>query len=126
MKWNSEATEGSDAGSEGKGRYQAGAVNSNPRRDQIRKTLRPYRRMEIINYLHHNPRLARLPSIPSGRILEATTKRGTIGTRRLPLPPNVERTGVSSGDSVARQRAPVGDPLNDEQRCDHLSDPSSH
>jgi len=58
-------------------------------------------------------------------VLSISTKRGTIATRRFPLPPNVGRTGVSSGDSVARQRAPVGDPLNNEQWSDHLSNPPS-
>jgi len=76
--------------------------------------------------LDRSPKLAGVVSIPSRRILEASTKRDTIVTRQFPLPPNVEQTGVSSGDSAARQRAPVGDPLNDEQWSDHLSDPSSH
>jgi len=82
--------------------------------------------MEIGRCLDHNPRLARVHSIPSCRILEASTKRETIATRRFPPPLIVEQTGVSSGDSLARQRAPVGDPLNDEQWGDHLSDPPSH
>ena len=43
-----------------------------------------------------------------------------------PSPPSIEQTGVSSGDSVARQRTPVGDPLNNEQWSDHLSDPPSY
>jgi len=82
--------------------------------------------MEVRRCLDRNPKLARVLSRPSRRILEANTKRGTIATRRFLLPPNIERTGESSGDSGARQRAPVGDPLNDEQWSDHLSDPSSH
>jgi len=82
--------------------------------------------MEIRRYLDRNPGLARVLSRPSRQILEASTQRGPIATRRFPLPPSIEQTGVSSGDSGARQRAPVGNPLNDEQWCDHLSDPSSH
>jgi len=82
--------------------------------------------MEISRSFNYNPRLARVVSIPSCQILGVTTKRRTIATRRFPLPPNIERTGVSSGNSGACQRAPVGDPLNDEQRSDHLLDPSSH
>jgi len=55
------------------------------------------------------------PNPKPGRVLSIPTKRGIIATRRFPMLPNVERTGVSSGDSVARQRALVGDPLNNEQ-----------
>jgi len=54
--------------------------------------------MGIGRHLVHNPRLARVPSIPSRH----------------------------SGDGGTRKRAPIGDPLNDEQRSDHLSDPSPH
>jgi len=82
-------------------------------------------RMEISRSLD-NPRFARIISIPSRRILGVTTMRRTNPTRRFPLPPSIEQTGVSSGDSVARERASVGDPLNNEQWSDHLSDPSSH
>jgi len=78
-------------------------------------------RTEIGRCLDHNP-----ISIPSRRILEASRKRGTIAICQLPLPPDIERTGASSGDSVARQCTPIGDPVNDEQYSDHLSDPSSH
>jgi len=67
--------------------------------------------MEIGRFLVQNPKLARTLSIP---------------TRRFLLPPNVVRTGISSDDGLTRQRAPVGDPLSNEQWSDHLSDPSSH
>jgi len=80
--------------------------------------------MEIGRSLDHNLRLARVLS--SHQILEASTKRGTIATCWFSLPLNIERTGVSSGNSVACQRAPIGDSLNDEQWSDHLSNPSSH
>jgi len=82
--------------------------------------------MEISRSLDYSPELARVVSIPNCRILEASTKRGTIVTRWSPLPPNFERTGQSSGESGARHRGPIGDPLNDEQRSDHLFNPSSH
>jgi len=49
------------------------------------------------------------------RVLSKPTKKSSIATRWFPLLPNVERTGVSGGDGVARQCAPVGDPLNNEQ-----------
>ena len=83
-------------------------------------------RMEIGRCLYHKPKLTRVLSIPTRRILKLTAKRGSIATRRFPLPPNIERTGISSGDGVARQRAPVGDPLNDEQWSDNLLGPPSH
>ena len=45
---------------------------------------------------------------------------------QLSAGPSVERrTNVSGGDSVARQRAPVRDSFDDEQRSDHLSNPWS-
>ena len=75
--------------------------------------------------LDHNPKLARGVSIPTCRTREGPTNRGTIVIRRFPSPPKFERTGLSCGNSVARQRASVGDPLNDEEWCDHLSDPTS-
>jgi len=82
-------------------------------------------RMEISRSLDYNPMLARVVSVPSCQILGVTTERRTIATRQFHLPPSIERTSVSSGDSMARQRAPIGDPLNDEQWSDHLLDPSS-
>jgi len=82
-------------------------------------------RMEIDRCLNRNP-IATALSIPTRRTHEVPTKRGSIATRRSPLPPRVEQTDVSSVDSMARQRAPVGNPLNNEQRSDHLSDPLSH
>ena len=83
-------------------------------------------RMRINRCLDHDPKLATVLSIPTRRTQEVPTMRGTIATRRFPLPPNIERTGMSSGDGMDRQGAPVGYPLNDEQWSDHLSDPSSH
>jgi len=46
------------------------------------------------------------------------------GLRHFPAVLNVEQTGVSGGDGVTCQRAPLGNPLNDEQWSDHLPDPS--
>jgi len=71
-------------------------------------------RMEVCRCLDHNPKLAGVLSIPSYRTRGVPTKRDALSTRQPPSTPNIERTGVSSGDSVARQRAPVGDPSNDE------------
>jgi len=83
-------------------------------------------RVEISRSLNYNHRLTRVLSIPSRRILEASTKRGTIVTHQFHLPPIIEQTGVSSGDGATRQRAPIGDPPNNEQWSDHLPNPSSH
>ena len=83
-------------------------------------------RMETSRSPDYHPGLARVLSIPSRRIIEAGTKRDTTVIRRPSLSPNIEQSGASSGDSGARQRTPVGDPLNDEQWSDHLYDPSLH
>jgi len=56
-------------------------------------------RMETGRCLDHNPRIAGVLSISCCRVF--------------------------SGDSAGRHRAPVGDPLNDEQWSDHLLNPSS-
>ena len=41
-------------------------------------------------------------------------RESTIATRQLPSTPDVERTDSSGDDSVACQRTPVGDSLNNE------------
>ena len=63
--------------------------------------------MEVGRCLDPNPKPTRVLSRP--------TNRGAITTLRFPLLPNVERIAVFSGDGVARQRTPVGDPLNNQQ-----------
>ena len=50
--------------------------------------------------------------------------KNTITTRRLPPAPSVGWIGMPGDNSVARQRAPVSDALNDEQWGNHLSIPS--
>ena len=96
---------------------------------QIRKpskSLTGLHRIDIDCCLDRNPKLATVLFIPTRRTHEGSTKRGIIPTRWLPLPPNVERTSVSSCNSATRQRALVGDSSNDEQWSDNLSDPPSH
>jgi len=80
--------------------------------------------MEISRSLDYSSGLARVVSIPSSRIFEACIERNTTFIRQFALPPNIEQTGASTGDGVTRQRAPVGNPLDDEQWSDSLSDPS--
>ena len=48
----------------------------------------------------------------------------TITTPRLLPAPSVERIGIPGDNGVARQCTPAGDALNDEQRGDHLPNPS--
>ena len=55
------------------------------------------------------------------RSLDPNTEKGTGTTRRLASTPKVERTGISTDDGVARQRALVGNSANDEQWSDDLS-----
>ena len=52
------------------------------------------------------------------------TRKGAATTCQLYSGPNLERAEISGDDSAVRQRVPVGDPLNDEQWSDDLSDPS--
>jgi len=104
IKWENDGRR--DAGSEKKGRGQAMVWNGSRGRSQTRKTLRPHHPDGDQSFsVDYNPRLARVVSIPSRRILGVTTTRRTIATRRFPLPPSIEQTGVSSGGSAARKRA---------------------
>ena len=48
----------------------------------------------------------------------------TTITHRLPSAPSFERIDLSKDDSVSRQCILLGNPFNDEQRSDDLSDPS--
>ena len=57
-------------------------------------------------------------------ILTVPTREGATTTRQLSSGPNLEPTEVSGDDSAVRQRVLVGDPLNDKQWSDDLSDPS--
>ena len=52
-----------------------------------------------------------------------TTGKGTITAHRSSSGPGFEPTDLSGGDGIARQRALVGDSLNDEQRSNDLSEP---
>jgi len=66
--------------------------------------------------------LARVRPTLSNRSHGVLTMEGTAATRQLPSAPSSERADAS-GDSGARQRTPVGDSLNNEQRSDDLSIP---
>jgi len=82
--------------------------------------------MEIDRSLDPNPKVGRAPSVLIHGI-PPTSRKGATTICRLPQSaPNVERGGTPGGDSGARQGALVGDSLNDEQRCDHLTDPQSY
>jgi len=81
--------------------------------------------MGIDRSLDPNLILARVRPTLTNRSHGVLTTEGTTATRQLPSSPNSERTDTS-GDGGARQRAPVGDSLNDEQWSNDLSIPSSH
>ena len=51
------------------------------------------------------------PGVPTGK---------GPATIRRPLAPKVERTRIPGRDTGARQRTPVGDSFNDEERSDNL------
>jgi len=76
---------------------------------------------ELDGGLDLGTKLTRARSILVHRVQSVFTRKGPTATRRLAPAPKVERTGVSGGDSVARQRTLVGDSLNDEEWCDDLS-----
>jgi hypothetical protein len=50
-----------------------------------------------------------------------STRKGPATTHRLPSTPEAERTGVPGDDGVARQRALISHPSDDEQRGNDLS-----
>lgn len=116
IEHNSNATEGSNAGQKRMGGARPGQGTVTVERVKFVRSSDLIIRMEIGRCLDHDPELSRVLSIPSCRIL------GVI----LPLPHNTERASLSSGDGAARQRAPVDNPLNDEQWSDRLYDPPSH
>ena len=70
-----------------------------------------------------NPRLTGFLS----KVIHLAHSRGsTLTICRLPLAPNTERNDRSGGGSVTRQRASVGDSLNDEQWGNCLSRTRCH
>ena len=75
--------------------------------------------------LNHDPQLAGVLSVITSRTHGVHNSASTIATRRFPSIPDAERPDISGDDSVARQCAPVGDSLNNEQCGDHLSNPTS-
>ena len=75
--------------------------------------------MEMERGLDPNANLARALSVILRRIHGVHTK-GPTAVRRLHLAPKVERTRVSSDDTLACQCTLVGDSPNDEQRSDDL------
>ena len=52
------------------------------------------------------------------------TRKDIAAIRKLPSAPSFERTDASGDDRFSCQCALAGDSLNDEQRSDHLSNPS--
>ena len=79
--------------------------------------------LELDHGQRFDPNLAGARSILIHRTNRIPTKRTTV-TRQFPSGLGFERADMSGCDTVARQRAPAGNSLNDEQWSDHLSDPS--
>ena len=65
-------------------------------------------------------KLVRTPSILIRRVHGVPAGKGVTTVRRLSSAPKDERTRISGRDTVARQRALIGDSLNDEQWSDDL------
>ena len=82
--------------------------------------------MEVDRSLDRDPKFTRPISMLLCKTHGVRTEWVTIATCRMPSGPNVDRTGVSRDDCVARQRALVGDAIDNQQWSDSLSDPSSH
>ena len=76
--------------------------------------------MEFERGVDPNAKLVRALSILVRRVHGVSTGKGTTAIRRLPSAPEAEGTGVSGRDTGARQRALIGDSLNDEQWSDDL------
>ena len=81
--------------------------------------------MEINRSLDPNRTLVRVRSVLIHRTREPHTSKSTATTRRHPLALSLKLTEMSGGDSIARQRAFIGNSLNDEQWSDDLSNPPS-
>ena len=80
--------------------------------------------LEIDRSLSPGPEFAGVHLVLIHRTHKSLTMGGTATTRRPPSAPNFERIETLGDDSVARQRALVGDSVNNEQRSDDLSNPS--
>jgi len=63
---------------------------------------------------------------PIHRSHGSATGKGVTATHRLPSAPSFQQIEVSGDGGGGRQRALASDSLNDEQRGDHLPNPSSH
>jgi len=70
--------------------------------------------IEFDRRFNPNPKIARVVSVLVHRTHGVPNGEGTAITRRRPSIPGLERTGTSSDDSVARQRALVSDAFDDE------------
>ena len=81
--------------------------------------------MRIGRSLIPNPKITRAHSKAIRRTHRVSVRKGNI-TCRHPSGPNLERAEMPGGDSVARQRALIGNSLDDEQWSDDLYNPSSH
>ena len=82
--------------------------------------------MRIGRSLNLNPRFVRAHSMPIYRTRVVPVGKGTTATRRNLSAPSSERAEMSGGESIARQRALVGNSLDDEQWSDDLFNPLSH
>ena len=71
-------------------------------------------------------KLYRVHSMLIHKVHDVPTRKGTTITCQLPPAPCFERTEMSGGDGGARQCALVGNSLNDQQRSEDLTNPSSH
>ena len=73
-----------------------------------------------------NPKLARGHSTLVHRTHGVAIGKGTAATHQPPSALSFGLVDTSRDNGIVRQYAPVCDPLNDEQRSNDLSNPSSH
>lgn len=80
--------------------------------------------MEVDHSLNRN--LARVHPTPARIATGVPTRDGKTPTGQLRWVPGFERTDISGGAGVIRDRGLSGNSMDDEQWSDDLSIPSSH
>ena len=82
--------------------------------------------VEIDRSCNPNFKLARVLFISIRRTHGVPTRKGVTTSRQLPSIPSYELTQMCGDNRVARQRALIGDSLNDQQGGDNLFGPSPY
>ena len=96
-------------------RQRESAGVGSPRLEQQPEKTSNLTQTDIDCRLISNPKLTGACPMLAHRAHWVPTREDTTRTGRSPLAAGFERAVTSGSDSVTRQRAPVGDSLNDEQ-----------